>query len=351
MLKRTPSRASPIMPEPELSERNANIQEVAAAAGVSVATVSRTLQFPHQVADDTKERVHAAIDRLRYVPNAQARNLRRSRTGLVVALVPDIANPFFAGIIRGIEAVAKQNGYSVLLGDTQYDIENEQRYGDMISGREADGLITLLPRIPRIHSSGRLPVVNACEIVENSGLTTVSVDNFAATRDAVTYIVALGHRDIAFIGGPPDNPVSIARKRGFAASMAAAGLQIDARLCTDGGFSLESGGRAADLILSHKQKVTAIICASDELAIGAMRSIRMHGLKIPADISVVGFDDISFARYTDPPMTTVAQPRDDLGREAMLMLLQILGDPKTPVRHAVLPTQLIVRGSTGRPPE
>ena len=333
-----------------MSERSANIQEVAEAAGVSVATVSRTLQFPDRVAVETKQRVRAVIERLNYVPNAQARNLRRSRTGLVVALVPDIANAFFSGVIRGIEAVAKQNGYSILLGETQYEPEREQRYGDMISGREADGLITLLPRIPRINTTGRLPVVNACETVDDASIATVLVDNFAAMRDAMRYLLALGHRRIAYVGGPPESPISIDRYRGYTSALIEAGIERDHRLTVEGGFSLEEGGRAADLILSYGLPLTAFVCASDDLAIGVLRALRVRSLAVPAEISVIGFDDISFARYTEPPLTTVAQPRDELGREAMLMLLQILGDPTIPARRTILPTQLIVRGTTGPAP-
>jgi LacI family repressor for deo operon, udp, cdd, tsx, nupC, and nupG len=333
-----------------VSERSANIQEVAEAAGVSVATVSRTLQFPERVAVETKERVRAVIAQLNYVPNAQARNLRRSRTGLVVALVPDISNPFFSGVIRGIEAVAKQNGYSVLLGETQYEPEREQRYGDMISSREADGLITLLPRIPRINTTGRLPVVNACETVDDSAIATVLVDNFTAMRDAMRYLLALGHRHIAYVGGPSDSPLTIERQRGYTAALAEAGIERDPHLTVEGGFSLEHGGRAAELILSYGAKLTAFVCASDELAIGVLRTLRMQGISVPAQMSIIGFDDITFARYTEPPLTTVAQPREELGREAMLMLLQILGDPAIPARRTILPTQLIVRGTTGAAP-
>lgn len=328
-------------------ERSVNIQEVAAEAGVSVATVSRALKSPERVAKKTQEKVRAAVAALDYVPNAQARNLRTSRTGLVVALVPDITNPFFSGIIRGIEAVAKQSGYAVLLGDTQYEVEREQRYGDMISGREADGLITMLPRIPRIKTGSRVPIVNACETVSDPDIATVGVDNFAATRDATQYLLALGHRHIAYVGGPPEGRLSVDRKRGFAHAMAEAGLAVDERLCVEDRFSIESGVRAANLILSYTLPLTAFLCASDELAIGVMRALRTHGIKVPGAMSVIGFDDIAFARYTEPPLTTVAQPCDELGREAMILLLQILANPAIPVRHTILPTQLVVRGSTG----
>ncbi len=332
-----------------MATRNPTIQDVAAAAGVSVATVSRTLQFPDRVAEDTKIRVRVAIEQLNYYPNAQARNLRTARTGLIIALVPDITNPFFAGVIRGIEAVAKQQGYSVLLGDTQYDAENEQRYGDMISAREADGLITLLPRIPRIRrSDGLVPVINICETLADPQVNTISVDNATAVRDAVSYLLALGHTRIAFVGGPPESPLVIERKHGFCDTLEEAGLAPDPRLFAFGPFSLEAGARAVDLILAHQLRPTAFCCASDELAIGAMHALRQRKLFVPVDVSVIGFDDIAVARYLEPPLTTVAQPSSDLGREAMIMLLNLLGTSAAPPRHMVLPTQLVVRGSTAR---
>jgi LacI family repressor for deo operon, udp, cdd, tsx, nupC, and nupG len=269
---------------------------------------------------------------------------------LVVALVPDIANPFFSEVIRGVEQVAKLHGYSVLLGDTQYDEENEQRYGDMVSSRQVDGLLTLLPRVPLISAGGRIPVVNACEPVDDPAISSVTVDNLAAFREGVSYLLALGHRHIAYIGGPSNSPLNIARREGFGAAMAAAGVPIVPELCAEGDFSIEAGLRATDLILSYGKPVTAFACVSDQLAIGVMQALRSKGLSVPSDASVLGFDDIAFARYTDPPLTTVAQPRDEMGREAMLMLLQLLGDRTIPPRKLVLRTQLVIRGSTAPPP-
>jgi LacI family repressor for deo operon, udp, cdd, tsx, nupC, and nupG len=326
-----------------------NIQQVAKLAGVSIATVSRAFAAPERLSPKTLELVRNAVRELDYTPNAQARSLRTERTMLVVALVPDISNPFFSGVIRGVESVAKAHGYSVLLGDTQYSVDNEQRYGDMVSSRLVDGLLTLLPRIPVIQAKGRLPVVNACEPIDDPTVSSVTIDNSAAFRDGVEYLVALGHRHIGFIGGPLTNPLTVARRSGYDAALAAAGLPVDEVLCGDGDFSIEAGVRAADLILSYGRPVTAFACASDELALGVMHALRGRGLSVPADVSVVGFDDISIAQYLDPPLTTIAQPREEMGREAMLMLLQLLADRTVPARKQVLRTQLVIRGSTAPP--
>jgi LacI family transcriptional regulator, repressor for deo operon, udp, cdd, tsx, nupC, and nupG len=324
-----------------------NIREVAQAAKVSVATVSRALQMPGVVAPSTRARVQAAVERLGYRPNAQARMLRTARTHVIVALVPDISNPFFAEVIRGIEQVAHQNGYSVLLGDTQNSRAREKVYAELLETKQADGLITLMPHIPPLSMAGPLPIVNACEYVKDKSVTSVYVDNEAAADEAVTYLLTLGHRDIAFVTGPMDSPISVDRDRGYERALQRAGIKRDRRLTAVGDFSVEAGIRAVDSLLA-KQPFTAVFCSNDEMAIGAMRSIKSKGLKVPQDISVVGFDDIRFSRYTDPPLTTVAQPKDELGREAMNMLIEMLSGVDVPARKRVLPTQLVVRGSTAR---
>jgi LacI family transcriptional regulator, repressor for deo operon, udp, cdd, tsx, nupC, and nupG len=325
-----------------------NIREVAQAAKVSVATVSRTLQMPDVVAPSTRSRVQAAIDRLGYTPNAQARMLRTARTHVIVALVPDISNPFFAEVIRGIEQVAHQNRYSVLLGDTQYSRVREEAYADLLATKQADGLITLLPHIPRVAVSGPLRIVNACEYVKDKSITSVYVDNTAAAKEAVEYLMTLGHRDIAFVTGPMDSPISIDRDQGYEQALQLNGIKRDRKLTVIGDFSVESGSRALETLLAQDQRFTAVFCSNDEMAIGAMQAIKSKGLRVPQDISIMGFDDIRFARYMDPPLTTVAQPKDELGREAMNMLIEILRGTDVPARRRILPTQLVIRGSTGR---
>jgi LacI family repressor for deo operon, udp, cdd, tsx, nupC, and nupG len=322
------------------------VKEIAAAANVSVATVSRALQRPEIVNEATRQRIHDVVKRLGYTPNALARNLRTARTRLIVALLPDIANPFFSEVIRGIEQVAHENGYSVLLGETQGSLVREQAYADMVAARQADGIITMSPRVPAIPIQGRLPVVNACEYVKDAQVSSVYIDNVAAAGVAVDYLAMLGHRDIAFIAGPPSSPISVDREQGFRLALQRAKLPAQAALVAAGDFSIESGERAAELLLSQGKPFSAVFCSNDEMAIGAMRALVSHGLRVPEDVSVVGFDDIRFARYTSPPLTTVAQPKNALGREAMSMMLELLNDAEVPPRKRVLSADLVVRGST-----
>jgi LacI family repressor for deo operon, udp, cdd, tsx, nupC, and nupG len=332
-----------VAPQPA---RVRTVKEIAAIAKVSVATVSRALQRPELVSEATRQRIQEVVKRLGYTPNALARNLRTARTRLIVALLPDIANPFFSEVIRGIEQVAHENGYSVLLGETQGSLVREQAYADMVAARQADGIITMSPRVPAIPIDGRLPVVNACEYVKDNAISSVYIDNVAAAGAAVDYLVTLGHRDIAFIAGPSSSPICVDREQGYRLALQRAKIFVDPALTAIGDFSIEAGERAIDLLLSQGRSFSAVFCSNDEMAIGAMRALISHGLRVPQDVSVVGFDDIRYARYTSPPLTTIAQPKNALGREAMTMLIELLNDPGVPPRKRVLSADLVVRGST-----
>ena len=326
------------------------VKEIAAIAKVSVATVSRALQRPEVVSEATRQRIHDVVKRLGYTPNALARNLRTARTRLIIALLPDIANPFFSEVIRGIEQVAHENGYSVLLGETQSSLVREQAYADMVAARQADGIITMAHRVPVIPIDGRLPVVNACEYVKDNKISSVYIDNVAGASAAVDYLVTLGHRDIAFIAGPSSSPICVDREQGYRLALQWANIAIDPALTAVGDFSIEAGERAIDLFLAQGQSFSAVFCSNDEMAIGAIRALTSKGLRVPEDVSVVGFDDIRFARYTSPPLTTVAQPKNAIGREAMTMLIELLNDSEVPPRKRVLSADLVVRGSTGPRP-
>ena len=343
--KRQGAKGEPANAAPQPA-RVRTVKEIAAIAKVSVATVSRALQRPELVSETTRQRIHEVVKRLGYTPNALARNLRTARTRLIIALLPDIANPFFSEVIRGIEQVAHENGYSVLLGETQSSLVREQAYADMVAARQADGIITMSHRVPAIPIDGRLPVVNACEYVKDKKISSVYIDNVAAAGAAVDYLVTLGHRDIAFIAGPSSSPICVDREQGYQLAMQRAKIPANPALTAVGDFSIEAGERAIDLFLSQGQSFSAVFCSNDEMAIGAMRALISHGLRVPEDVSVVGFDDIRFARYTSPALTTVAQPKNALGREAMTMLIELLNDPEVPPRKRVLSADLVVRGST-----
>jgi LacI family repressor for deo operon, udp, cdd, tsx, nupC, and nupG len=331
------------------------IRDVARKAGVSTATVSRVLGRPDLVNVETRSAVLAAIQTLGYIPNAAAKSLRTLRSGKVLVTVPDIANPFFSLILQGIESAALRAGYSVLLGDTQHDVTREQQYALMLQRREADGLIFLGHRLPKAAAAlvrslprGRAPVVNGCEFSPGLGVPSVHIDNAKAAFEAVDHLCQLGHRHIGVVTGPMASPLSRDRLKGATARADRDRTRITISV-VGGDFSIESGIAAADQLLATAQPPSAMFCFNDEMAIGVMHAARQRGRAVPEDLSVVGFDDIRFAQYCDPPLTTIRQPMRELGEATVRLLLNILGGNVKEAVSVTLPHALIVRASTAVP--
>jgi LacI family transcriptional regulator, repressor for deo operon, udp, cdd, tsx, nupC, and nupG len=332
-----------------------NIYEVAKRAGVSTATVSRVLSRPEVVAPSTRRKVMRAVQFLGYAPHAAAKNLRTLRSRKVLVTVPDISNPFFSLILQGIEDTALSQGYSVLVGDTQDDLKREERYAQMLKRREADGLIFLGHRLPREAASlikgmarGCAPIVNGCEFSPRLGVPSVHIDNAKAAAEAMDHLYELGHRRVGIITGPLVSPLSRDRLSGALSSARNHEAEDDC-IIVNGDFSIESGRTAAEKLLGASEPPTAIFSFNDEMAIGVIDTAKRRGLRIPLDLSVAGFDDIRFSRYTDPPLTTVAQPMREIGEGTVRLLLQILHGQTTPPESITLPHKLIVRSSTGPP--
>jgi LacI family repressor for deo operon, udp, cdd, tsx, nupC, and nupG len=329
-----------------------NIREVAKRAGVSTATVSRVLSRPDVVSPDTRSRVLKAVERLGYAPNSVAKNLRTLKSRKLLVTVPDISNPFFALILQGIEDMAQKNGYAVLLGDTQHDEQREERYALMLKQKEADGLIFLGHRLPKLAAAvvqelapNCAPIVNGCEFSADLGVPSVHIDNAKAASEAMQHLYNLGHRRIGVVTGPLLSPLSRDRLKGALACANVRGAASDV-LVRHGDFSIQSGAEAAATLLTIPDRPTAVFCFNDEMAMGVIGEARSRGLRVPDDLSLVGFDDIRFARCIDPPLTTVAQPMREIGEGTVRLLLEILnGSPIAPV-SITLPHTLQVRGST-----
>jgi LacI family transcriptional regulator, repressor for deo operon, udp, cdd, tsx, nupC, and nupG len=333
----------------------ATIQDVAALAGVSTATVSRTLSAPDIVSENTRKRVQAAVAKLNYAPNAAAKILRTTRTRKILVMVPDISNPFYSAVIRGIEESAHAAGYSVLLGDTQYDKAREDQYADMFQRKEADGLIILANGLPEAlrysvrRSSSRLAIVNGHEYDPSGHVLSVYIDNAAASREVMTHLHGLGHRHVTILAGPDNHTLDGARLNG--ALDCAASFAEPMRLeVTTGGFRAESGLKRALDILSAPDRPTALYCFNDELAMGALAAMRRLGLRCPADVSLVGFDDTRYARMMDPALTTVRQPMKNLGKATVDLLLEVLEGSNPDVASIKLGHRLILRESTAAAP-
>lgn len=329
-----------------------NIRDVARLAGVSVATVSRALSAPEKVSSESLAKVHSAIADIGYRPNMLARNFRSARSYAVVVLVPDIANPFYSLFIRALEDRAQQKGYAVLLGDTRGTSEREQEYIHRVETRLADGIIQLRPSSEKSQNTipADIPCVNACGCEFTTG-PSIRIDNRAAARTMVDYLISLGHKRIGVITGLKDNPHTIDRLEGYKESLAAAGIKFDKELIAEGDFTMWSGLNSAFQFCYMDKRPTAIFSMNDEMAIGAMQTLKAQGIRIPEDMSVTGFDDIAYAKYCDPSLTTISQPAEEMGKMAMDMLLKIIEGETLSQRECILPTEFIIRKSTAPAPE
>lgn len=331
----------------------ATIYDIAKHVGVSAGTVSRALSRPDKVLPATRSRIEQAAAALGYVPNTVARTLKTQRSGKILVTVPDIANPFFAQILQGAEDAAQALGYAVLLGDTQHQPEREERYAQMLRRNEADGLIVLGHRLPPtaraiVEQSGTTaPVVNGCEFDPALGIPSVHIDNAAAARAVMEHLYGLGHERIAVVGGPTDNPLHQQRLEGARAAGKAHG-RLRSLSVVPGDFSVESGHAAALALLARTPAPTAIFCFSDQMALGALAACRDRGIRVPDDLSIVGFDDLASSRYLTPALTTIRQPMRDIGACAVNLLLAIIEGRDVPLQQT-LEFSLMLRGSTGGP--
>ncbi|PRY25321.1 LacI family transcriptional regulator [Aliiruegeria haliotis] len=345
----------------ENGARAPSIRDVAQAAGVSTATVSRTLSNPDVVSEGTREAVFRAIRDTGYIVNVAARNLRKRETGAIAVLVPNIANPFFSRILSGIAEVMSEAGYNVLITDTTPMSLDDHRFPEYFSHNLTDGLIILDGMLNKdlLLNRGapevRAPMVFACEWIDEVPRPTVTVDNHEACGIAVRHLIDLGHRRIGHLGGPPDNVLSKHRMRGGREALHTNGLPHRRDWVYEGDFTLRSGAKIANQWLAQSDRPTAVYCASDEMAMGFIAELNRKGVRVPDEVSVLGFDDLEIAEHFVPPLTTVHQPRVAIGRAAARMLLERMNtDPRErvlgPVPRVVLPITLVERGSTAPPP-
>jgi len=326
------------------------IIEVAAIAGVSSATVSRVLSRPDRVAEPTRLRVLEVIRASGYAPNVAARTLRTLRAAKILLTVPDISNPFFASVIRGAAEAARDAGYAIVVGDTRHDPQIEDQYAEMLSRREVDGLIFLGHRLPESlatlvsEQGASAPIVNGCEYSHDIGVPSVHIDNAAASNDALEHLIALGHRTIGIVTGPPLSPITRDRLSGALDAARRHGLQDRLQVRTADYSARRAFEHARDLLA---QDVTAIFCFSDEMAMGALSAISQAGLSCPGHVSVIGFDDLPLSPFFQPALTTIAQPKGLIGRRAVELLVDILRGTENPEWQVTLPHELVVRESTG----
>jgi LacI family repressor for deo operon, udp, cdd, tsx, nupC, and nupG len=326
------------------------MSDVAKLANVSTATVSRVLRNPETVKENTRKKVLNVIEQLNYQPNILARHFRRNETNTILVMVPNILNTVFTGIIEGIESEAARNGYRVLLGNTNKSVENEYGLIDLLKQKQTDGMILFSARMdPKtlVNLSEEYPIVLTTAYIDGLKVPTVSIDNISSSRNAVEHLIKLGHTRIAHISGPLEFNGSRDRYKGYQQALLQNDLKIDSMLVQEGDFTLESGYNLMLKFIAMEHPPTAVFTANDEMAMGVVKAAKDYGLKVPEDLAVVGFDNISFSAIFEPALTTVAQPLFKMGQVSMQLLLQqIQGVQVSKIQH-ILESELIIRDSCG----
>jgi LacI family transcriptional regulator len=332
----------------------ATLRDVARAAGVHPGTVSRALNPETEalVRDETVLRVRRVAEALGYRPNPMARGLKTNRSYTVGVLVPDIQNPLFPPIIRGIDDRLREAGYTPLIANTDNDPVRERVDLEAMRARQVDGFVAATARadhelLDEIAASGT-PLVLVNRRVEDGSLPSATADDHGGARLAAEHLVSLGHREIAHLGGPQDVSTGRSRYEGFCDVMRKAGLEPT--LVREGrAFTEPEGARLCEELLDAGAPFTAIVAGNDLMALGCYDVFAARGIDCPGEVSVVGFDDMPFADRFSPPLTTIGIPHYQIGVAAADLLLELLQDGSRPPREVLLPAHLVVRGSTRRP--
>lgn len=330
---------------------SSTIREVAKKAGVSIATVSRVFSGGARVTDDVTRRVREAAASMNYRPNRVARNLRVRQTRTVGVIIPDIENPFYTSVIGGIEEVLQASEYSLLLANSNENLKREQANVRTFQGEGVAGVI-FTPTGPDTAIYAQLleasiPLVAISRVPENLRIDTVSVANRAGARSAIAHLLRLGHHRIGLISGPPWITTAKERMQGYEEGLSEAGIAPERGLIQFADFRQRGGYEAMCELLRLKPLPTAVFVGSNLMTLGALQAIHERKIRIPAELAVVGFDDLPWAVSLNPPLTAVAQPAYQVGVTAARLLLDRLRDPRRPPRNVVLETSLTIRSSCG----
>jgi len=334
-----------------------SIKDVAKAAGVSHSTVSRALSNSPLIPESTRRRIERIAQKMGYSPNAIARGLVMQRTHAIGVIVTTIEDPFVAEVVRGIEEIAADAGYRVFLGTSHNDPAREVNLVRALREWRVDGVIVASSRVGALYQP-LLKEIDAPIILINNqkhqkpgtrrnarsdDIRSVAVDDTKGGALATRYLISQGHRVIGYLGGPREHAANRNRLTGYRRALKAADISYEPALVQSGSGRAESGEQSL-AFFARSPVPTAIFCYNDITAIGALSALKRHGLRVPEDVSLVGFDDIPFAQYVDPPLTTIHQPKDEMGRLAMKMLIDLLDGKK--VADVVVPGRLIEREST-----
>ena len=330
------------------------MKDVAELAGVSVTTVSHVLNKTRYVDRSLVRRVENAFKSLGYQPNALARGLRRRETRMLGMVVPDNSNPYFAELARGIEDACFKCDYNVILCNSDGDQAKERAYLSLLAEKRVDGIVFVASGDDRSGVEAvlqqKIPIVLLDRELKGTKCDSIVVDNRFAARQATLHLIRGNHRCIGCICGPRNLTSAQERLQGYQDALIEARLPVDAKLIQPGNFHIEGGYAAVQALLDLPDRVTAVFASNDLMAVGALRGIAARGLRVPADVAVIGFDGVSLGKYTEPPLTTMMQPIREIGKLATeLVLARVNGERKQPQRHC-LKTSLVIRGSCGIEP-
>jgi len=330
-----------------------NIKDVAKKAGVSVTTVSHVINKTRFVSEELQTKVKDVMKELDFHPNVMAGSLRRKKTSTIGLIVPDNSNQLFAELSKEVEDILFRSGYSVMLCNSAYDFKRELAHINTLRSKSVDGMI-IVPTTQQVEHINRLvesnlPVVVMDRMLPEAKADIVLIDNFQGTHDAAEYLIKLGHSNIGYIDRPFDLPHSVDRFMGYKKALEENGLAFQEDLIVRGGFNYDDGAKAMDFLLDRKPMPTGVLAFNDITALGAMRRIQDSGLRVPEDISVIGFDDIPQSDYTFPRLTTVHFPRKRMAEAACKLLFRrIKGLASEQKKEVILSLHLEVRESASR---
>ncbi|SMB97364.1 transcriptional regulator, LacI family [Thermanaeromonas toyohensis ToBE] len=329
------------------------IKDVAKAAGVAPSTVSHVLNKSAPVSPQTREKVLAAVKALGYQPSAVAQSLKLGFSKTIALIVPTISTPMYSEMIEGIEEEATNHGYNLILCRSGRDPIRELMYLKILRTNRVDGIILAAPQVndPCLKEleKSSLPAVIIGGYPPNNGIPSIKVDNKGGTWASIEYLLSLGHRKIAFINGYSTVPDSKERLEAIKECLAHYHIPWREDYYREGDFTRHSGAALAQELMASEEPPTAIFIASDTMAIGAMQAIKNMGWSIPEDVSLIGFDDIKFCQYLDPPLTTVRQPAYEMGKAAMKALLALFSGERSEALSRIFEAKLIIRGSCAKP--
>jgi DNA-binding LacI/PurR family transcriptional regulator len=337
------------------SPKNPTVQDVSQLAGVSTATVSRVLADYEAVSDETRERVYAAIHKLNYQLNRNARNLRKSTTSKIGVVISDIQNPFFGSVVRGIEKITSEEDFAIILGNSDEDPGREKNLICMLLEEGVAGII-FVPTSVEIENYNDLfnsgtPFIVIDRKIQKSDVDMVLVDGCSGAESAVEHLIKLGHKRIGFVGGLKHLSVMNDREKGYLGTLKKHRIPIVAEYLHYGNNRQDGGYQAVKELLALEHPPTAVLIANNLMTLGGLKAIHESGIKIPEQISLIGFDDMDWAPSLQPPLSVVAQPAYEMGEKAATALFERIREPGLPPKKILLKTELIIRASCHRPLE